>query len=383
MQTTQRPTLVFWFSAPPKVGRGAFNFAADHWGARVVYACHTDYRESRRTIGWDEGHFGGADIEFITEQPDPAAAVDRLIREDPAAIHVFAGFEGAIGTYLDRYLQLSQVDRAAVFSERPGVYGTLRTRALKRIGVPIRHRGYYRKYGQRIRAFMPLGQLGCVEAMKYGWQPEQLYPFMYCPDLAPGPESVEPRAGEPVRLLYVGRFSRFTKGTDTLLKAIDRMRPGTWQLDLVGGYGDYAANTIAWAADRPNVNYLGPWPASEVSERMRAYDVCVIPSRFDGWNVVVNEAINAGAGIVSTDEAVSHEVVTAADAGLVVPASDDVALARALQAAVDDRVRVDRWRANAIAYAPRIAPPTIGGYLMDVLDFAFLGRGPRPECQWL
>jgi glycosyltransferase involved in cell wall biosynthesis len=65
---------------------------------------------------------------------------------------------------------------------------------------------------------------------------------------------------------------------------------------------------------------------------MRAADVFVLPSRFEGFGLVVAEAMASGTPVVATDSGGVAEVL--GGTGILVPAGDDAALARGLAQAL-------------------------------------------------
>lgn len=381
-----RPQLFIWSVVPPRVSRGAFNHVSTGWGAPVTHIWETGFSESRKQIGWDAGSFGTAKIEILADRPAADAFVTEALTADPEAIHVFGGFYGKLLSRLDEYISSVDSPRAAVVSERPGAYGPAPVRTLKRAYVPLRQRWLRRRYEASVSAYLPLGGRGVEAAVRAGWPVAKVFPFMYCPELAPiATERTNLGNGSALRALYVGRFSRYTKGVDTLMEAAELLPQQGWSLDLVGGYGDLADETIAWAHAGTNRRFLGGWPANEIGNRMQEYDICIIPSRFDGWNVVVNEALHAGLAVITTDQSVSHEMVVASDAGVVVPADDPIALARAIQQAIDRPNEVLQQKARARKYAPRFSSSAVGDYLISILDYTFrlTADPPRPRCPWL
>jgi len=268
-----------------------------------------------------------------------------------------------------------------VWSERPNLYGS----QLKKLALRFLHRFLAVRYAKKAQVYFAHGTIGVQTFAQCGWSPSVLFPFMYVPQVPSDlPNVLERTPGEFLRLLYVGRFARSTKGIDVLIHAADGLAGNKWRLDLVGGYGEFMEDTIKWATKHPNVSFCGTWPSDEVSRRMTQYDVCVIPSRYDGWNVVANEAICAGVGLIITDAAGSDDLVRASGAGTIVPAGDANALRQAIQQVIDDPGIAKTWNTKAIAYSPRIRPESVGRYFIDVLDYTFLNNtGPRPECPWL
>ncbi|MCC6498507.1 MAG: glycosyltransferase family 4 protein [Propionibacteriaceae bacterium] len=222
---------------------------------------------------------------------------------------------------------------------------------------------------------LPLGQLGVATFARFGWPPARLLPFMYSPDEADGApihggSQLPARPiDERLKLVYVGRFTRYTKGTDLLMSALDKLEDDRWTLDLVGGYGDLRDSTISWAEAHPQVRFCGSWTDAEMAANLPRYDVAVVPSRFDGWNVTVNEAIRAGIGTIASDETVSHELIHSSGAGMVIRAGSAGELQRAIEHAVLNPQEVANWKRAAQSFASCISSESVGGYLEGVLDW--------------
>lgn len=384
---TARPPLFMWFDAPPRVGRGAYNKVASEWGNIVTYFCRRDFPESRKKIGWHHGDFSVAKLLILSEDEQRESELASLVAAHPDAVNVFFGFFPDHLERLRKYRRESTPPRIMVITERPGVYGREPLRTLRQIGQPPRYRSIRRRWEELISAYLPLGTLGVSAALRAGWPAEKLYSFMYCPE-EPARKKTDvdehSRPGE-LRMLYVGRFAKYTKGLDVLMRAVDQLPEDGWTIDFVGGYGDYVDKTLGWIKKDPRRNYLGSWPADEVCERMLDYDLCVVPSRYDGWNVVVNEALNAHIGVVATDQATSHELVLASGAGIVVPAGNAPLLSHALAAAIVDPSLTAAWRSAAEVYAHRISPDSVANYFIQIADytFGFAKAISRPQCPWL
>lgn len=221
-----RPPLYIWFHAPPKVGRGAFNWVASNWGNTVSYCCHQDFAEERKRIGWDAGDYGAAHVRLVSDDSRANAQTAReLLLGERDSIHLFAGFGQPIRRRLRQYLLDAPSPRAAVFSERPGVYGPSAQRLLKRVLYPLRHGRYGRQFRYGVSAYLPLGSAGVDRALKDGWPAENVFPFMYCPDLPPLCRT--PTQGDCIlRMLYIGRFASHTKGVDVLIDAVNALPTG-------------------------------------------------------------------------------------------------------------------------------------------------------------
>lgn len=377
----QQSEIIFWFDSPPKVGKGAFNYVANHWTGPVYYVFNNDFRAERKAVNWDDGDFGRAHTVALYEHADEPAFLDAFFAAHAEAVHVVCGFTTRIMRKLRSHLCRRGV-RLLVFSERPVTMGGRAERLLREAWFRLKYTHLRHVFEPYTSAFLPLGMLGVRTFRRYGWPQAKLWPFMYNPQIAPVEGGGRKTAGAPLQFLYVGRFYHKTKGTDVLMKSASGL-VGNWHLDLVGGYGPDAAEVEAWAERQPHVSYVGRWSAGDVLRRMAAYDVVVVPSRYDGWNLLVNEAFHAGVGVIATDGAVSDELVSASGAGLVVPAGRPDRLRAAMQHAVNHPDEVAAWKERAAAFCPRISVDAVGRYLQNIISHVFFGAGERPQCPWL
>ena len=376
--------IVFLLDQPPKVGKGCFNELTKLWPEKVIYAYLHGFNETRKAVNWDDGEYGKASIVELGQDSDTQMKTDKLFHDYKDGIFVLCGFKSRIMHYCESYV-LSDKYRIICFAERPGIYGKWWKRIIKRIYVPVSEFFISRKYKNHIKAFLPLGITGVRVYNHYGWPNDLLYPFMYDP-VEYKINNTKSTANQPIRLLYVGRFSRYTKGTDTLKNAIDLIQEkNLFSLDMVGGYGDMKEEMMKWIDNKNNVNFLGRWDSTEVCARMTDYDICIVPSKFDGWNLLVNEAIRAGIGIITTNEAVSDELVKASSAGIVVKANKPEQLAQAIRFAIARPELIAVWKKNAYKYHQRISNHTTANYLADIIRYTCMDepQSKKPSCPWI
>jgi glycosyltransferase involved in cell wall biosynthesis len=124
------------------------------------------------------------------------------------------------------------------------------------------------------------------------------------------------------------------KGVDVLLQAFERMlSAGTAARLLIAGSGSELSSYEASVPERwkDRVHFLGHVPPEELPTLFAQADVYCLPSRYDGWGVVINEALGAGLPVVaSTAVGAARDLVVDGENGFVVPPGDADALAHAL-----------------------------------------------------
>lgn len=151
-----------------------------------------------------------------------------------------------------------------------------------------------------------------------------------------------------VVLLAVGQFIP-RKGFDALLRAFGRLqreRPGTvCSLLLIGGGPDRPLyERIIEEEGIRNVSIKGFMQREELLPYWKFADLFVLPTRYDVWGLVLNEAAAFGLPIVTTDRAgAAGDLVRDGDNGFVVKPDDEPSLARACGRLVQDRELRERF----------------------------------------
>lgn len=163
---------------------------------------------------------------------------------------------------------------------------------------------------------------------------------------------------EPVFLFCGQMIAR--KGIDLLLQAFARLvaegTPG--RLELVGREADlprYLASVDD--ATKRRITYRGFQAPADLPAAFGQADVFVLPSRHDGWGVVVNQALACGAAVICSDAVgAARDLIEPDVNGLLVPTGDISALAHAMRRlALAPELRKSLG-ARAVITAERLTP---------------------------
>lgn len=160
--------------------------------------------------------------------------------------------------------------------------------------------------------------------------------------------------GSPV-VLAVGRLAP-QKGFDTLIAAAARWRDRSpAPLVVIAGTGPLADDLAAQARDLAvAARFLGS--RDDVAALLAAADVFVLPSRWEGQPLILQEALRAGRPIVAADVGGVREL-TGDDAALLVRAGDPAGLAAAVLRVLDDAELAVTLGTAAAARAARLPTP--------------------------
>ena len=170
----------------------------------------------------------------------------------------------------------------------------------------------------------------------------------------------QPVPGE-MTLLFCGQMNE-RKGVNLLFKAFDRLVAENLnvRLLLVGREAElpqFIQDLSVKARDR--VCYAGFQPPERLPEYFAQADAFVLPSRYDGWGVVVNQALGAGLPIICSDAVgAGHDLVEDNVNGLRFPSGNVHELERCMEQMLNNPETTWNWgeasRRKAVSLDPKV-----------------------------
>jgi glycosyltransferase involved in cell wall biosynthesis len=163
-------------------------------------------------------------------------------------------------------------------------------------------------------AVFPCGSMGRAYFLKYGASPDRIFYFPYEPDYSEIHGVSAARVDEVIRQFGMARERRRivfsgrlidAKRPDLLIRSFVSIAPQRPQWDLVM-VGDGAMRAELEQLVPPGLKSRVFWTGfiseqATVSALYRGSDVLVLPSRYEPWALVVNEAAAAGMALVCSD----------------------------------------------------------------------------------
>ncbi len=157
---------------------------------------------------------------------------------------------------------------------------------------------------------------------------------------------------KPLRLLYAGRITQ-RKGIHYLLESMKELQREGVELHIIGhlqGKGDGLK-----AFDNLYTRH-SPVSQSELFKRYSEYDALVLPSVFEGFGLVIVEALAAGLPVITTPHTMGPELIVDDHNGYLVPVRDSRAITQAVlrlsQKSIEQREQMSRnARASALNYS--------------------------------
>jgi glycosyltransferase involved in cell wall biosynthesis len=179
----------------------------------------------------------------------------------------------------------------------------------------------------------------------------ELQPFLD----APRP----PKKNGEIVFLFCGQMIA-RKGVDLLLAAFARVAAGNKnaRLLLVGREAELPELLEKIDADtRAKISYAGFQPPEKLPAFFAQADVFILPSRYDGWGVVVNQALGAGLPVICSDAAgAGHDLVAEEINGLKFESDNAASLVEKMQRFVTEPALAARMAAESRRMALDMLP---------------------------
>lgn len=183
----------------------------------------------------------------------------------------------------------------------------------------------------------------------------------------PDPSPLTP--ADPPLILSVGLLAA-RKGHDVLLRALAGIEDLRWQAVIAGGTHDPAVADALRAQGEalgPRVRFAGEVTAEEKDRLMRQATIFAFATRFEGYGMVLAEAMTYGLPIVTTRAGAVPDTV--GDAAMQVPPDDADAFAKALRILLTDAsARASLAESSAARGATLHGWPETAALVADVLS---------------
>jgi glycosyltransferase involved in cell wall biosynthesis len=151
-----------------------------------------------------------------------------------------------------------------------------------------------------------------------------------------------------IRFMYSGQVS-VVKGVHYLFKAWEMMgRTTNASLDV---FGAQRLPAEALAKLPRDITLHGHVGATELFDAYRHASVFVFPTLYDGFGLVVQEALSRGVPVITTANAGAADLIQHGKNGFIVPAHDAVALAERMQWCVEHPREISMMRIAALETA--------------------------------
>ena len=342
--------------------------------------------ETRRAQGWTDTRVTSIERQLIPAHGFLRYGL-RYLLKNRDQIHVFGSAFESLGMTLLLWLGTRLGMKCYIISEpySPVSFGYFGDHSAwrERLKTWLRPR-LYRIYMLALRGglkgIFTISRLAARQYAEAGMWPDRIFPFGYFVPSEVESASLEPigstgSAARPLRLAFVGSLIGI-KGLPILIGAVRRAidRGTDLQLDVYG-----PGDPKLFDFDGIRIRYSGRIPFGQTQQYLLDYDLLVLPSHYDGWGVVVNEALCAGVPVICSDQVGSRVLVETFGAGKVFPRGDEEALADLLVTIACDTTMLQTMKSACPDAAEAIQPARAAAYMLQVLTAEPAARASIPS----
>ena len=274
----------------------------------------------RKEQGWKECDWTLIDIHLIPIFK--YRFIFKTLKDKKNCIHIFGGpFDSSIISFA-LFLSTLMSIKSYVLTE-PYIpiaanlhydKGGLRNWFLNKIR-PLKYRILWTLLKSRVQGVFAISHIAIQQLLRFGINSDKIFPYAYfvpsSKSHSKNDASFQTSSDDLLRIIFVGTLNH-RKGIDIAINVVNKINFLNKKviLDIYGPSNktyDYA-----WSS---HVRYKGLVPFGDVESTISKYDFLILPSRFDGWGVVINEALLARVPVICSNQAGASSLVKKWDCG--------------------------------------------------------------------
>lgn len=348
---------------------------------RVVTSRHQ--LKTRQAQGWVPPDLSGLDVTTLPLRPWLVEGL-RMLRQNRTAHHLFGGL------WADRRLFALLVYariagyRISVMTEPYAdvAVGLLReqSKALSKIKPWLRRIAYRMAgmlFGSVVSPLFAISPKAVAQFTQAGFRHQAICPFGYfVPPSVTAASPVRSGSGK-LRLAFVGG-ALHRKGLDIACEAVRAATADGVDVCL-HVYGPEVHPYMP--ATSSSIRNCGVIAFGNVQKVLASYDALVVPSRFDGWAVVVNEALLQSVPVIASDAVGAAAMIQKNGVGFVFPSDHSLALAEVIKKLANVPEILAAARNRILTFQRTLLPSVAARYMLDCFEANTKGA-PRPICPW-
>lgn len=316
---------------------------------------------SRIEQGWTVPDIGQAKVKLLQNTSE----VEGFVQQSKGCINVFSGI-ASYPLIKDVFNRIKGQEPIVIIAESAIFLGW------KKYLRKFLYRIKALKYNKHIDAIFAMGDLGIQCYQKAGFDRNKIHRFQYFTEL-PDITTVK---GHPytgvVKLVFIGQLIH-RKGIDKLINAVGLLKSKNWELHIIGDgeMKPFINAAIQKVHLQSNVFLHGNMKNSEALEYLNENaDYLILPSRFDGWGAVVNEALSRGIKVITNEKCGANILVKELNWGTLYNESSDQDLFQALTYNISnfEPVSTEQRQEVALAFKAKYSDKIVEEFLKIIKE---------------
>lgn len=369
----QKIKIRFWQNIISPHQVEVFKYLASKQGVEVSLVVQEELSSERLKMGWKVPVLSNVAVE---RGIDDEKTKQLLCKKQHVEIFTTPWGYPSLRQAFRQAVGLSDV-KIALMSE-PGDWrgpsGMLRT---------ARGRLHSALYKNRLAFVLAIGGLAEQWFQKCHFPKEKVFPYAYTTSKGRF-EAVRPDDDTAVHFIFIGQLIH-RKGPELLLLALSSFKNLDWHLHVAGDGPTHSYLKILTrlsGIDR-RVSFYGKMDNDDATELLTKSDVLILPSRWDGWGAVVNEALHRGVPVLCSDACGAKSLIRSGVNGAVFRRESVESIREKIGAVLSESSSFPRKSAKIREDARRFSGEEVGAYLLEVIKYKLGQRKDRPLAAWL
>jgi glycosyltransferase involved in cell wall biosynthesis len=320
--------------------------------------------EERKAMGWENfSTIEGLNIILSPSMND----VERLMLDNQLnTIHLFSGIRGFKEVFEYFKISLKYNIKRGIITEPPFDYKTpLLLHKLRFLLLDF-------KYCSKIDYVFGMGDR-TVDYYKIWSKKWNVFLFGYCVDALKHEISNNNtnlnNDTELTKFVHVGSLIK-RKNVKLLIEALHCIKSTNYfTLDIIGDGPELSNlnNLVKTYNLGDKISFLGKLNMSTVHSKLQEYDVLVLPSIRDGWGAVINEGLQSGLFIISSDNCGAKTLIENSNRGIVFKNKDVQSLTNALNYCIGNADKIKSGKQERVDWSACISGVSMASYMVDCL----------------
>lgn len=252
----------------------------------VILVAHEALDSNRSSQGWSIPSMGKVKVVISPKMHE----IDELLNQE--ARHVFSGidaFPSVYQVFKKAYRRNADISVMMEPYEWAGFKGLMRN---------LKYRILFFRYGKKLMRLFATGNKGqeCFE--KSGFPTSRIFQWGYFTEKSPDAAVTKNDIRKP-SILFVGQLDE-NKNIRSVLDIWAEIGDRACHLTIIGK-GVLEHYVRESCSKYGNVEFLGTKTNDAVRRIMSEHDVLILPSKYDGWGAVVNEALSVGTRVLCSE----------------------------------------------------------------------------------
>ena len=263
-----------------------------------------------------------------------------------------------------------------------GIYSEARDwRGLRGLIKILQDKIDYRLNLTRIAFVLAVGNLGIKWFRSCGFADTKIYHYGYFIEDPSRIIQSQNKNKDAIEIIFVGELT-YRKGVDLLIKALEQLKGKNWELVIIGD-GDRRQELqklVISIGLESKIHFMGARSNPDALNSINNSNLLVLPSRWDGWGAVVNEALMCGVPVICSDKCGAADLIRNGERGHIFKSQSIDDLTSKISMFTEninsyDSVFIRKW-------AECIMGETAAAYTDAILNNVF-GNSIRPQTPWV